>query len=558
MLACIKSDILVQLKTILCFLFIGVSLITTAQTAPDKYWVRFSDKANTPFSIENPSAFLSDRALARRERQGIAIDDRDLPVDPAYIQAVLDIPGVQYWHQSNWFNAITVKLLNPEALDAIHALPFVIETRSVQVLHNDRLPAGYEKTTPTPYDVNGYGTSFRQVEMLRGHLLHAAGYRGEGLWVAVMDAGFSDVSNMAAFERARSEGRLEQTANYVSGGSYVEGGSTHGTRVLSTMAGEFDGSFLGTAPDAHYFLFRTEDTGFEYVIEEDNWIMGIEHADRLGIDLVNTSLGYSQFDDPEQDYTPENMDGQTARISIASQIAAEKGMLLVTSAGNRGASDWRVITAPGDAKDVLTVGAVDSLGVHAFFSSFGPSADGRIKPDVVAMGFQSAIMNVGDDITRGNGTSFSAPIVCGLAACLWQAHPQRSNLEIMQAIRESASLYNQPNDSMGYGIPDFWRAHLILRGEEPSARQGALIYPNPAQDYVYVEWTTEASALTEPQWRLIDASGREVAAGRLNQVGGKALGQIGLPAGCANGHYLLELRWGGQRTVERLQILRDQ
>lgn len=520
--------------------------------------MRFSDKTNTPFSIDNPSDYLSDRAIARRERQGIAIDELDLPIDPAYIEAVLAIPGVQYWHESKWFNAITVKLLDEEALVAIQALPFVLETRGVQVLFSDRLPAGLEKSQATTFDATTYGTAHRQIQMLRGDLLHAAGYRGEGLHVAVMDAGFSDVSNMNAFQRARNEGRLEQVANYVSGGSNVEGGSTHGTRVLSTMTGELNDNFVGTAPDAHYHLFRTEDTSFEYVIEEDNWIMGIEHADRIGVDLVNTSLGYSQFDDPDQDYAPENMDGQTARISIASQIAAEKGMLLITSAGNRGASDWRVITAPGDAKDVLTVGAVDSLGVHAFFSSFGPSADGRVKPDVVAMGFQSAIVNVGDDITRGNGTSFSAPIVCGLAACLWQAHPQRSNLEIIQAIRESASLYTQPNDSMGYGIPDFWRAHLILRGEDPSARQGATIYPNPAQNLVFVEWNTEASSLTQPLWRLIDVNGREVATGQLNQVGGKALGQIGLPAGCSNGHYLLELRWGGQRTVERLQILRDQ
>ncbi len=520
--------------------------------------MRFTDKANTPFSIDNPSAFLSERALARRERQGIAIDETDLPVDPAYIQAVTAIDGVQYWHESKWFNAVTVKLLDPDALDAINALPFVAETRSVEVLHSDRLPAGFEKSNLIPFDPNEYGTAFKQIEMLRGNLLHAAGYRGEGLWIAVMDAGFREVSTMNAFARARNEGRLEQTANYVSGGSNVEGGGTHGTRVLSTMTGELDGEFLGTAPDAHYFLFRTEDTSFEYVIEEDNWIMGIEHADRIGVDLVNTSLGYSQFDDPSQDYTPEQMDGQTARISIASQMAAEKGILLVTSAGNRGASDWRVITAPGDAKDVLTIGAVDSLGVHAFFSSFGPSADGRVKPDVVAMGFQSAIVNVEDEITRGNGTSFSAPIVCGLAACLWQAHPERSNLEIMRAIRESASLFTQPNDSMGYGIPDFWRAHLILRGEHPSARQGATLYPNPAQNHVYVEWATEVSTLTEPLWRLIDVSGREVAAGYLNRAGNKALGQIGLPAGCANGHYLLELRWGGQRTVERLQILRAQ
>jgi hypothetical protein len=228
-------------------------------------------------------------------------------------------------------------------------------------------------------------------------------------------------------------------------------------------------------------------------------------------------------------------------------------MLVVTSAGNRGASDWRIITAPGDARDILTVGAVDSLGVHASFSSFGPTADGRIKPDVMAQGRATSFVSVDGNLTRGNGTSFSSPILCGLAACLWQAHPNRSASEIRQAIIESAHLHNAPNDSMGYGIPNFWTAHQRLRGRVDRTAD-ALVYPNPARDQVYVEWQTEGSLLSCPKWQLFTATGQLLAQGDLNAVGNRALGNFGLPAGCTSGTYVLELTWGGMRAVQRVIV----
>jgi serine protease AprX len=241
-----------------------------AQTAPDKYWIRFTDKDQTPFSIEQPSAFLSERAIERRIRQNIAVDERDLPIDPAYIQAVTDIPGVQFWHHSRWFNAITVKLLEPEALSQIQALPFVAETRSVQVLISDRAPETLQKNSLQNFSNDAYGEAFKQIEMLRGHLLHAAGFSGEGMHIAVMDAGFGGVPNMEAFAHAHAEDRIIQVANYVIGGSDVTNGGNHGTRVLSTMAGQQNNRYLGTAPNATYLLFQTEDVGFEFRIEEDN------------------------------------------------------------------------------------------------------------------------------------------------------------------------------------------------------------------------------------------------------------------------------------------------
>ncbi len=525
------------------------------QTAPDKYWVRFTDKANSPFSIDNPTQFLSEAAIERRNRFDIEVTEEDFPVNPEYINALLSLGEIELFHQSRWFNAVTIKTLDPDKILEIMALPFVAETRSVEVLK------GYKPTHPlvqseknASFDTSDYGIAYRQIEMLNGHLLHAAGYRGEGLRIALLDAGYNAADEMDAFQKLRDDGRMNQVADYVWGGSTVTQGSNHGTVVLSTMAAHLDGEFLGTAPDADYYLFRTEDSGSEYVIEEDNWIAAIEHADRIGVDLVNSSLGYSEFDDTTQNYTPDDMNGQVARISRAATIAASKGILVVTSAGNKGTSEWRVITAPGDAEDVLTVGAVDSLRIHAPFSSYGPTADGRIKPDVVAQGRMAAIVGVDNEIARSNGTSFSSPIVCGLVACLWQAHADRSNFEIMRAVQQSAHLFSAPNDSMGYGIPDFWRAHLILRGLPGDLDAEAVVYPNPAQDQVYIEWVTEGSEITVPEWRMIDMNGKVVAVGQLNAVGNRALGNFGLPAGCHTGQYIIELTWGGQRAIQRLQV----
>lgn len=532
--------------------------ISYGQTAPNHYWIHFAAKdapqTDYPFSIDRPHEFLAEPALERRDRFNILITEEDLPVNPFYIETVTAIDGVELIHQSRWFNAITVQVSDSNVLQTIQALPFVAETRQVQRLRAEPdHPAVQAEKTLNAFDTAHYGRAYSQISQLNGHLLHAAGFRGEGMQIAVIDAGFNQVFALEALSTARDDGRLLSAFDYVDNDASIDHSSNHGTHVLTTMAANWPGQLVGTAPAATYHLFRTEAVAFEYVIEEDYWIAAAEQADQMGIDLINSSLGYSEFDDSTQNYLTSEMNGEVSRISRAATIAASKGMLVVTSAGNRGASDWRIITAPGDARDILTVGAVDSLGVHAFFSSFGPTADGRIKPDVMAQGRASSFVSVDGNLTRGNGTSFSSPILCGLAACLWQAHPNRSAAEIRQAIIESAHLYLAPNDSMGYGIPNFWTAHQRLRGRYDRTAD-ALVYPNPARDMVYVEWQTEGSLLSCPKWQLFTATGQLLAQGELNAVGDRALGNFGLPAGCTSGTYVLELTWGGMRAVQRVIV----
>ena len=507
------------------FLVLLLPILTFSQTAPDKYWVQFTDKPSE-YSLQEPQQFLSQRAIDRRLRQGISFDTDDLPVHQSYVDQVTQLGDVQLLHRSKWFNSITIKITDPLLLEEISNLPFVAQTRSVQryTIPEIEFNRIEDEQRFAEYDTSVYGESLRQIEMVNGHLLHAAGYTGEGLHIAVMDAGFRRSRELPIFDHLRAEGKLTEQNDLVEWwDTDVNGHSNHGTWVLSIMGGYMPDSLIGTAPDAHYFLFRSEDSDSEFIVEEDNWVAAIEEADSLGIDLVNTSLGYSEYDDPTQDHDYSSMDGRTTRISIASTIAARKGMLLVTSAGNKGLSSWKHITAPADADSILTVGAVDATGTHAGFSSFGPSFDGRVKPNVVTMGESTVIADLDSTIRRGNGTSFSAPVMCGLAACLWQAHPSKTNMEVLSAIEESAHLFNNSNDSLGYGIPDLWKAHLLLRGEAADASDEPILFPNPTNGQFRLELKLANTFDEAPEFEIFGSDGRLISQGCLNYFGDRIL-----------------------------------
>lgn len=478
------------------------------QTAPETYYILFSDKINTPYSLDNPHAFLSQKSIDRRIKWKIPLEWKDLPVDPAYINQVLEIGDCHLHHTSKWFNSATIivddTLRRQEILDYINGLDFVSEIKKMNqttsLLRQNKWRVEEEKKYEELPKVDLlqeyeklYGPSFVQVSMLNLHPLHQLNYTGEGIDIAVFDAGWDKANILPVFDRLREREAIVETRDFVfPGNTDVYNISNHGTFVLSTMAGWMPDSLIGTAPDARYHLFRTEYSPTEFLVEEDNWVAAAEYADSIGIDIINSSLGYSTFDDPAMNHTYADMDGNTTRASIAADIAASKGILVVNSAGNSGASSWRYITAPSDGDSVLCVGAVNAQRIKAPFSGFGPASDGDVKPNVMAMGQATVFAALDSTIQTGNGTSFSSPIMAGAAACLMQAAGgKKSNMEIFRAIEKSSNFYNSPSDSLGYGIPDFWKALQILNFEWDNAFDRKLIsvYPNPTTNEL--KFTTE-------------------------------------------------------------------
>lgn len=458
------------MKKTLYFFFniFALSLLTGAApvNAQDYYWVRFTDKADTPFHIDHPEDFLSERAIERRQRYGIAVTEDDLPVSPRYLDS-LRSKDVDIQHTSRWLNAATV-IASEEQIPAIGSLPFVdtvffvgrfhtrLKTNSSSQSYDDSLRTA--KISDSEY---GYGDM--SLQMLRGDYLHQLGYKGQDRLIAVLDGGFLQVDVIPFFDSLRLQGRLVAQYDFVDKDTMVYESTAHGTKVLSTMAANVPGLMVGTAPEANYLLIKTEDVRSEFPAEECHWIAGLEYADSLGADIGTTSLGYSTFTDANMNYTYSDLNGARSLASLAAEKAFERGMLLLVSAGNEGYSSWKYITVPADSKHVLAVGATDFKGKKASFSSIGPAADGRIKPDVAGPGVRIPVSDVHTfRIGSSSGTSISTPIMAGLAACLWQAFPEKTNEEIMDAIRQSASQAAQPDNKLGYGIPDFQRAFQLL------------------------------------------------------------------------------------------------
>ncbi|MBK8340015.1 MAG: S8 family serine peptidase [Flavobacteriales bacterium] len=499
-------------------IFLGAPAgLLQAQTAPATYLIEFTDKTGTPYSLNQPEAYLSSRALDRRVRQGIAVDPSDLPVDPAYVNALLAAGSMQLVGTSRWQNSVTIRTTDTLALDTLDQLPFVQYLRCLQdgTVRPDRVPSKLPEmlrnSVDAPYEQH-YGRGFRQLAMINGHLLHEVGARGEGIVLGILDSGFENADILPAFAPLRARNGIVLTANLVTGDGNVYQDHWHGRSVLSIIAAQLPGTLVGAAPNVQVALVRTEDAATEYLVEEDNWVRGAELLDSLGCDILNTSLGYTRFDDSTQDHLVSDLDGLTTRISIAAGMAAQKGMIVVNSAGNSGQNDWYRISAPADAIGILAVGAVGSFRESAPFSGHGPSADGRVKPDVCAMGWGTAGLDIdGVHIATINGTSFSGPLVAGGVACLWQLHPDRSASEVMDAVRRSASHHAHPDQDFGYGIPDLWRAHLLLKGIDLtglSEGQFFNVMPVPFADHIEVELFAGKDGLLLVD--LFDITGRPV------------------------------------------------
>lgn len=487
-------------------LLLCVIMPAMAQVAHNKYWVQFTDKNGSPYSIDNPGEYLSERALERRQAYGISIDEYDIPVNPSYLEAVA-ATGATILNPSKWLNGVTVQTSDPSVITAIEALSFVEGTRGCfddpykQVIKEKTFFAE-EFLRPIDNDVKSindyYGYAYPQISQLNGIELHNLGYRGEGMLIGVCDGGFDGADTHDAFKQIIDDGRLLGTYNFVDKNTNVWHSSTHGTNVWGLMGGNVPDTYVGTAPMATYFLCMTEDVDSENVIEEYNWVSAMELLDSLGVDVVNTSLGYITFDMPQWDHTYIDLDGKTAVITIGSEIACSRGILCVSSAGNEGGTSFPYISVPADGEQTFTIGAVGANGQRAYFSSIGPTYDGRIKPDVMAHGYGTSVPSYGNSYYEGSGTSFSSPVMAGMVACLWQARKDKSPDVIRDIIRQSANRVDNPDNEYGYGIPDMMLALDLLAQEEIVVKdQNSMIsvYPNPSNGDVNVAINTSENVV---------------------------------------------------------------
>ena len=423
-----------------------------------KYRVTLKDKKYNEYSVNHPEMFLSAKAIERRNRQGIKIDKTDLPVSYCYVDAIKNC-GVKIVHSSKWNNTLVIATKDTTKKDQIKDLHFVskIELVAIEKPHPSPKPGrqGLINTEQEKHDsVKVFGKGSNQINMLNGAHLHEMGYRGRGITIAVVDAGFQNVDVIPALKHANILG----VRDFVNPDDDIFAEHNHGTRVLSCIASDERYVFVGTAPEASFWLLRTEDAYTEQPVEEDNWIAAIEFADSVGVDIINSSLGYYQFDKPHHSLLHKDLNGKTHIISRTAGMIAAKGMILCTRAGNEGNDEWKKISIPADAKDILSVGSVNTRGLVSFFSSIGYSADGRVKPDVCAQGSMACVLGSNGHTTYANGTSFSSPILTGMVACLWQALPNLTAYEIMEIVRKSGNASSTPNVKYGNGIPDFMDA----------------------------------------------------------------------------------------------------
>lgn len=498
----------------IALLLIGITLWGVAQN-PNCYRIYLSNKNNSPYSISNPSAFLSPRAIAKRTTYNIPVTTQDLPVNEAYINQIKAFDAnIQVLSTSKWLNTVVIYCPNPAHIPGIQNLgcvqhivpvanlPFSKEGGFVipQTIDNDKFGTNGTKDF-------SYGDSYDQIKVHRGDSLHNLGFRGEGMLIAVFDAGWNGFDTISHFQPLYANGQIWGTRDMIPGVNNVYTGHGHGTSVTSIIASNIEGQLVGTAPMANYYFIRSENPWSEQPIEEDFWAAAAELADSLGADVINSSLGYTTFSDfPQGDMTPQQNDGISSVSSLAATIAGQKGIVVVISAGNERGSDWGFIGRPADAIDVISVGAMDKDSIIAPFSSYGPSADMRVKPDITAVGWNTWVSTTNGNIVQGNGTSFSGPVIAGLSACLWQSLPHLNAIELMDVIRQHGHIYNNPDNDFGYGIPDFFQAFLdnSTSVSEFSTSINVVAFPNPTEDQITFQSTNEEIVSIQ----IVDLSGK--------------------------------------------------
>ncbi|WP_207632563.1 S8 family serine peptidase [Foetidibacter luteolus] len=461
-------------KLILTVILVWCVTVTFSQY--DKWIVRFTDKHNSSFDVSSPSAYLSEKAIARRGKHNIPIDSSDLPVNTAYVTGLAAIANVKVLSTSRWLNQALIECSDEASLQQIKQLPFV---QSAQDIGNRK--AGNKKKPEPTYplrktqkqtganDFYSYSNSYAQVHIHEGEFLHNKGFRGQDVTIAMLDAGFNSYKSIGAFDSMLMKGHMLGEKDFVAFDNSVNEDDFHGMFCLSTIAANWPGQMVGTAPEAFFWLLRSERSGSEYPIEEHNWVVAAEFADSAGADMISSSLGYYTFDDSRFDHSYADIYKNSTMVSQGAAWACRKGMIVMNSAGNEGNGSWKYIIFPADADSVCAVGAVNSSGQIASFSSYG--YPGKVKPNVVSVGAGTVIAGPQGPVT-GSGTSFSNPNLAGLVACLWQAFPQYNNMDILDAVYRSADKHNKPDNRFGYGIPNMKTAYRLLKHRQNTEQYG--------------------------------------------------------------------------------------
>jgi serine protease AprX len=506
------------------FLFLTLFFGSNISAQFTKYIVRFKDKTGSSFSVDRPAQFLSAKSIERRTRQHISIEETDLPVLSRYVDSVRLAGNVTILNQSKWLNEVCIATTDAAALAKINSFSFVINSQPVKRVANRDViskPKFINETKGVagiqspmnPSDYYSYGNSYGQIHIHEGEYLHNKGFRGEGMQIAIIDAGFYHYQTLPEFDSARLTSRIVETYDFVNNEQSVNEDNAHGMQCFSIIAANMPGQFVGSSPNSKFYLYRSEDVSSESPVEEQYWIAAAERADSIGVDVISTSLGYTLFDNPAFNYTYADMNGHTTPIAKAAMLAAKKGMILLVAAGNDGNDPWHYIGTPADADSILSVGAIDISGNPAGFSSYGPASDGRIKPTVASVGVSTTISSTDGSIVSGNGTSFATPNLAGLVTCLWQAFPEFTNMEIIEAVKKSSSIYNAPDARIGYGIPNFRSAFDDLSQQRTLKNINTIlgnsqmkVYPNPFKDNFTVLIRPENTATGT--FRFYDISGK--------------------------------------------------
>ena len=539
---------------LLTLLFLAFFSTLSAQTRIEyKFRVYLTDKGTADYCISQPERFLSRAAIERKKRQNVPIRESDLPISQDYFR-LLERAGARVVTHSRWFKTIVVQVPDSMRINSIAQLSFVDSVRLVWRGHDTyhrsevrpRLVSSHENERTDCF----FGRTSAQFALHNAKPMIKAGFRGDGIRIGVADAGFANVDVIPYFDNLQ----IGNSRSFVPRGELLAGSGDHGTRVLSTMSVKKPGLMIGSAPNATFWLMRTEDIATEFPVEEDYWVAAIEFADSLGLDIVNTSLGYSTFDDPSMNYTHADLTGRVAFISRAADKAFDKGMLLVVSAGNMGNTAWQTVTPPADAHNVLAVGAVGTDGELAAFSSRGFTADGRIRPDVVSVGRSTIVLRQCGVVGTGYGTSFSSPFLAGLIASLWSINPYLHRSEVLDIVKRSSDRFHSPDTLFGRGIPDFQKAmRKMLQTLEVHvgdvSKEGWFIMPTNAG--FFVGYSHDISRLRPlPTFSLLDDAGNLLSAYTLDNENSRVLVSVASEVRERSEYvYFVLSDWMGRRVV---------